>query len=109
MSTEEPKIAPVGSTQAGTSVITMTSEDRRQLLANAIHGELLQGRRVESSLDFQAVLVKGKRVNHVLHLILSVLTGLLWVPVWILVAIRGGEKRVTINIDNFGHVIRRKV
>ena len=33
-----------------------------------------QGYRVESQQDYQAVIVKGKPINHTLHIILSVIT-----------------------------------
>ena len=45
-----------------------TSEERRELLARQVTSLITQGRRVESQSDFQAVLVQGHRVNHVLHL-----------------------------------------
>jgi hypothetical protein len=38
----------------------------------------------------------GHPVNHVLHLILSVLTAGIWVPVWIIVALASAEKRKVI-------------
>jgi hypothetical protein len=34
--------------------------------------------------------------QHVLHLILSVLTAGIWIPVWIIVALASGEKRKVI-------------
>ena len=51
------------------------------------------GWRVESQTPSQAVMVKGKRPNHLLHLILSVLTVGLWLIVWLIVALAAGEKR----------------
>jgi hypothetical protein len=54
---------------------------------------LAKGWRIESRTTTSAVLVKGKPVNHVLHLLLSLVTVGLWIPVWILLTIAGGEKR----------------
>ena len=88
---------------------TKTSEDRKRLLADAIQRETVQGARIESSQDFQAAMVFGKPVNHILHVILSVVTFGVWIPVWIVLAIVGGEKRIMINIDDFGNVIRQKL
>ena len=62
------------------------------------------GARVESQSDYQAVLVKGKPVNHVLHLILTLVTCGLWGIVWIVMAIVGGEKRSMASVDDFGNV-----
>jgi hypothetical protein len=57
-----------------------------------------RGWRVESRTDNQVVLVLGHRPNHILHLILTILTFGIWAVVWILVAIFGGEKRKTITV-----------
>ena len=57
-----------------------------------------RGWRVESRTSTQAVMVKGRRPNHLLHLILTLLTLGLWAVVWILVAAFGGEKRMVITL-----------
>ena len=59
------------------------------------------GWRVEAQTEYQAVLVRGHRVNHVLHLLISVFTLGLWVIVWLLVAITGGERRKTIRAGDW--------
>ena len=59
--------------------------------------EVKRGWRVESQAENQAVLVKGRRPNHILHLLLSVVTGGIWLPIWILVAMTGGEKRKVVS------------
>ena len=41
-------------------------------------------------------LTKGHSVNHSLHLLLSVFTLGLWLPVWLVVALVSGEKRKVI-------------
>jgi hypothetical protein len=46
----------------------------------------------------KAVVVKGHRPNHILHLILSIITLGIWVPVWICITIFGGEKRKTVTV-----------
>jgi|SRR5262252_8900202 len=58
-----------------------------------------QGWRVESLTTTQAVLVKGKRPNHLLHLLLTVFTAGLWLPGWIVVAVASGEKRRVITVS----------
>lgn len=67
---------------------------REDALEQQINSYLAKGDwRLESRTEHAAVMVKGKRVNHLLHLILSVLTVGLWLPVWLILAIAGGEKR----------------
>jgi hypothetical protein len=78
-------------------------EQRRQLRAQAVSNSVRQGWRVESQTDFQAVMVRGERPNHVLHLILTLVTFGLWGIVWIALAIFGGEKRRVIDIDDYGN------
>jgi hypothetical protein len=83
-------------------------------LSDAKRGELLakvgtykvghSDQRVEHQGDHKAVLVSGSKPNHLLHLILTVLTFGLWAIVWIIVAISGGEKRNTVAVDEYGGV-----
>ena len=78
--------------------------ERRRRLAHHVASAVANGRRVETQSDFQAVLVKGHRVNHVLHLILTLVTVGLWAPVWLLMVFVGGEKREILQVDEFGNV-----
>lgn len=66
------------------------------------------GYRVESRLSGQIVLVKGKRPSHVLHLLLSLITVGLWLPVWLCIGVFGGEKRRVVSVDHCGLVVSRK-
>lgn len=77
--------------------------ERKELLARAINAEVIRGARVESQGDFQAVLVRGKPVNHVLHLLLSLVTCAVWLLVWLFLVISGGEKRYVVRIDEYGN------
>ena len=84
-------------------------DTRKRAVANAIQGEVLRGGRVESQSDFQAVIVHGRPVNHVLHLILTLITCGLWGVVWLLLVLTGGEKRVTLAADEWGHLLRQQI
>lgn len=42
----------------------------------------------------------GRRTNHVLHLILTLLTGGLWLPVWIIVALSNRSQRTQVASGN---------
>ncbi|MFC6087569.1 hypothetical protein [Sphaerisporangium aureirubrum] len=81
-------------------------EQRQQILAEEIRRAVAAGYRTESSTTTSVVLVKGKRVNHLLHLVLSVLTAGVWIIVWIIVAVAGGEKRSSLLVDEFGNIQR---
>ena len=80
----------------------LSADERRAILDRRIQEQVLRGYRIESRSDFQAVVVKGHRPNHVLHLILSVLTAGLWLFVWLGVVAFGGEKRLLVTVDEFG-------
>lgn len=84
-------------------------DERKQLLARTIQGQIAQGGRIESQSDYQAVVVKGKKVNHILHLILTLFTFLMWGIVWIVLSIVGGEKRSIVTVDEYGNVAVQKV
>ena len=86
-----------------------TTEHRKELLARTLTSQIASGARVESQSDYQAVVVRGKSVNHTLHLILSLVTLLLWSPVWIALALIGGEKRSMVTVDEYGNAAVQKV
>lgn len=82
------------------------AEGRRAILAQAIAAQVRQGSRVESQSEFQAVMVDGKPINHILHLILTLVTCGFWALVWILLFAIGGEKRFSLQVDVYGNVLR---
>lgn len=86
-----------------------SGEERKELLARTVSGQVASGARVESQSDHQAVVVRGKPVNHVLHLILTLVTLTVWGWVWIALAIFGGEKRSLVTVDEYGNVAVQKV
>jgi hypothetical protein len=63
----------------------------------AIAENLRRGWRIESESPLATTFVRGHRVNHVLHLILSVVTLGLWIPVWLFVSVFGGEDHFTVS------------
>ena len=67
------------------------------------------GWRVESRSDFQAVLVTGRPVSHLLHAILAVLTLGLWLIGWLIVTVTGGEDRELVSVDPYGNIDSEKV
>lgn len=87
---------------------TTAAPDSRQALVSAIAREARGGWHVESQSDVQATLVKGKPTNHVLHVILCIVTLGLWIPVWILVAIFAGQKHELLTVQPDGTVVTTK-
>src|SRR5262245_50240098 len=93
----------MSTTMTEATVATKSPEERKEMLARAVANEIRQGCRVESQTDYQAVVVTGQRPNHIMHLILTVITLGLWGLVWIAVVALGGEKRGVIEIDAYGN------
>ncbi|MCY4624762.1 MAG: hypothetical protein OXC99_07165 [Chloroflexi bacterium] len=65
--------------------------------------------RVESRSNFQAVMVSGRRVNHLLHLVLALVTAGLWIFVWIALVLTGGENRELLLVDIYGLISSEEV
>ncbi len=78
---------------------TAWSKTNAEKLDERISTLMLEGYRLESRTDTHAVMVKGRRPDHVLHLILTVLTLGLWSIVWIILAISRHERRRIITLD----------
>lgn len=96
----------VATTDTGQALVKKSPDERRAALAQRIQYVVnVDGARVESQTDYQAVVVTGKKVNHVLHLILTLVTLGFWVFVWIGLAIFSGEKRRVITVDEYGQVL----
>jgi hypothetical protein len=80
-------------------------EERQEELDHAVGLKVLYGCRVESRSEYQAVVVEGKPVNHLLHFLIGLMTvGLWWLFVWLPLSITGGERRVALTVDEHGRV-----
>ena len=64
---------------------------------------------IESQGQYHAVIVDGEKINHVLHLLVSVITVGLWIVVWIVLAVFGGQQRLMIYVNEQGEVSVRKI
>ena len=80
-----------------------SSDERKEALARIISAQVVDGARVESQSDYQAVLVRGYRLNNTMHLLLTIVTFGFWSIVWLLLALFGGEKRRVASIDEWGN------
>jgi len=85
-----------------------TLSQRKAILAQELQREVGRGWRIDSQSDTMAVIVTGKPVNHVLHLILTFITLGLWAIVWLILVITGGEKRQMVSVDEYGNVLKQK-
>lgn len=95
--------------EAGISTTKRSSDERKALLAQQLQSASARGLRIESQSEFQAVMVEGQPVNHVLHAIITIFSCGLWGIVWIILAITGGEKREMVVVDEFGNVQLQKL
>ena len=89
----------------------MTPDEWKQVLAQTIANTLARSGhwRVESQSDYNAIVVKGSRPNHILHLILSIVTFGIWLIVWLIVALVLKEKRYLLTVDAYGNTTTRKL
>lgn len=78
----------------------LTDDERRSWLAQQVDEHLRTGWQVESRTDNLVSLRRGRPINHVLHLILTLLTCFAWALVWIGLAIFAGEKHKTISTQD---------
>lgn len=83
----------------------LSDQEQAQRLSVAVAAQVARGARVESQTQDQAIVVFGKPVNHVLHLILTLVTCGAWALVWVILAIAGGEKRHVVRVDQYGNVL----
>lgn len=89
--------------------VAISADERKALLAQAVSNQIRSGRRVESQGDYQAVIVYGQRVNHVLHFFIGLFTLGFWWLVWIMIAIGGGLRRELMVVDELGNLTIQKL
>lgn len=82
----------------------LTSEARAAILERELQAEARHGWRIAANTGTQASLVKGKPTSHLLHVVLSLLTLGLWIPVWIAVAVLAGENTKVLTVDERGNI-----
>lgn len=93
-----------GTPQSPSSGVIPDAE-RKRMLAEAIQRQVVQGGRIESQSEFQAVVVHGQPVNHTLHVLLAIFTCGLWLIPWLVLGVVGGEKRTLVSIDEYGNAL----
>jgi hypothetical protein len=78
---------------------------RRQQLESAV-ADLVARRqgRVAFLGESTAVVVTGRPVNHLLHLVATIITGGLWLLPWAVITVTGGERSQRLTVDDAGKV-----
>jgi hypothetical protein len=66
--------------------LLQSTDERKSTLDRTLQRHGAQGWRIESRSDFQATIATDEKINHILHLILTLLTFGLWGIVWIILA-----------------------
>jgi hypothetical protein len=83
----------------------LTADARQSILDRKLLEAVSRGAEITSRSDFSAVLRYGQPVNHVLHLILSLLTFGIWLFVWLMVVVTHKRRVVFVVVDEFGGII----
>ena len=85
----------------------LSNEERKLRLARVLAVEANNGWKVESQTEYTAVLYYGKggKINHILHLLLSLITFGIWLVVWISIGLMNQRKTKVIAIDEDGQII----
>ena len=84
----------------------MVTVDARAALDRAVANELAGGAELVSQTSTNAVLTKGKKVNHILHLLLSVITAGIWLIVWAILVATNKPQRIVLSVTDQGVVER---
>ncbi|MCV7353466.1 DUF2510 domain-containing protein [Mycobacterium parmense] len=101
-----PSLAPMPQPTTVVGAAMPSKPQRATALDQELMAVVARGGRVEARTTTSAIVATGRPINHVLHLLVTVLLCGLWLPVWIVMTVSGGEKRTTISVDENGHVQR---
>lgn len=85
--------------------VTGTAVDRKRALDEAVARLVAQRHgRVAFHSDERAVVFTGRPVNHLLHLVVTVLTAGAWVLPWVIITVTNHEDAHTLTVDSAGAV-----
>jgi Na+-transporting NADH:ubiquinone oxidoreductase subunit NqrC len=77
---------------------------RKATLSDQVALRVRGGWTVETQTDYQAVISKKKKPNHLLHLLLTIFTLGAWGIIWIYLAVTAKTARQTITVDAAGQI-----
>lgn len=52
---------------------------------------------LDRKIKQQELIIADNKTNHILHLILSILTGGIWLVVWLIIGLGNSDKRIRAN------------
>jgi hypothetical protein len=100
---------PIPAATGDVGTILKTAEERRATLDRTLQLWGAKGWRIETRSEFQATIAKGKEINNLLHLFLTIITLGIWLIFWLGLGIVGGVKRRMITVDEFGNIVEQKI
>jgi hypothetical protein len=86
------------------STTERSDSERKSILEKQIIFYASAGWSLETQTEFAAVMSSGKRLNHILHLLLSVVTLGFWLIIWFFLLMVNRITKKTISIDRFGNI-----
>ena len=86
----------------------METDHRQQLLKDRVRSKISLGfYEVFDEEPFAIYVRSTKKVNHILHFLISVITAGLWLPIWLILSLRL-RKMFKIAVDESGNVTERR-
>lgn len=86
----------------------METDQRQQLLKDRVRSKIALGfYEVFDEEPFAIYVRSTKKVNHILHFLISVITAGLWLPIWLILSLRV-RKMFEIAVDESGNVTERR-
>ena len=86
----------------------METDHRQQLLKDRVRSKISLGfYEVFDEEPFAIYVRSTKKVNHILHFLISVITAGLWLPIWLILSLRV-RKVFQIAVDESGNVTERR-
>lgn len=83
-------------------------DTQAEALQNAIASCAMNGWRLTATYGNVATMESGQPVNHILHVLVSIFTLGLWLPIWFLIAVTSdGVKQLVITADADGNISYR--
>lgn len=83
----------------------LSTEQRTAILDEFVAQKLMTGRfDLISRTPLEAVFRSTRKTSHVLHLILSVITLGLWIPIWITMSLVNSKKTLRVYVDEDGTI-----
>jgi hypothetical protein len=82
----------------------LTESQRADVLDQQLLKVVGNGGQVLTRTSTEAVVDVGTPVNHILHLLISVLLCGLWLPVWFFISTTNGARRITLMVDEYGEL-----